>query len=118
MERMLKTLLTTTPAHKYYVFVIPVAAEIDLKAAARSVGEKSVSMLPVKDITAVSGYVRGGCSPVGMKKQFQTVFDKSCLAFKNIYISGGKLGCQLELSPNALITYLNATTAQLIDLGV
>lgn len=118
MARMYKTLLTTTPGRKYYVFVIPVAAEIDLKAAARAVNEKSVSMLPVKDVTSVSGYVRGGCSPVGMKKQFQTVFDKSCLEFDTIYVSGGKLGCQLVLSPMALIAYLKATTAELIDLGV
>ena len=118
MERMYKTLLTTAPSRKNYVFVIPVAAEIDLKAAARSVNEKSVSMLPVKDITNVSGYVRGGCSPVGMKKQFQTVFDESCLEFDKIHVSGGKLGCQLVLSPEALIAYLNATAAQLIDQGV
>jgi Cys-tRNA(Pro)/Cys-tRNA(Cys) deacylase len=118
MARMFKTLLTTTPTRKYYVFVIPVAAEIDLKAAARAVNEKSVAMLPVKDVTNVSGYVRGGCSPVGMKKQFQTVFDKSCLEFDTIYVSGGKLGCQLVLSPRALIAYLKAATAELIDLGV
>ena len=94
-----KTLVTQGSSKNYFVFVIPVAAELDLKAAARSVGEKSVAMIHVADINKVTGYVRGGCSPVGMKKQYKTVIHKSALDFEQMIISGGKLGAQLELAP-------------------
>ena len=94
-----KTLVTQGSSKNYFVFVIPVAAELDLKAAARSVGEKSVAMIHVADINKVTGYVRGGCSPVGMKKQYKTVIHKSALDFEKMIISGGKLGAQLELAP-------------------
>ena len=94
-----KTLVTQGASRNYFVFVIPVAAELDLKAAARSVGEKSVAMIHVADINKVTGYVRGGCSPVGMKKQYKTVIHKSALDFEQMIISGGKLGAQLELAP-------------------
>lgn len=84
-----KTLVTKGSSGGYFVFVIPVAEELDLKAAARSVGEKSVAMLHVADLLKVTGYVRGGCSPVGMKKKYPTVFDESALAQPRIYVSGG-----------------------------
>ena len=84
------------------VFVIPIAAELDLKKAAKSVGEKSVEMLHVKDITAVTGYVRGGCTAIGMKKQFPTVIDSSAQHQEYIYVSGGKIGMQIKLKPDDL----------------
>ena len=86
----------------YYVFVIPIAEEVDLKAAARSVGEKSVEMIHVKDITAITGYVRGGCSPLGMKKQFPTVIHESAEAYPEIYVSGGRIGTSIKVEPQAL----------------
>ena len=86
-----KTLVTQGSSKNYFVFVIPVAAELDLKAAARSVGEKSVAMIHVADINKVTGYVRGGCSPVGMKKQYRTVFDESVLTQQKVYVSGGRI---------------------------
>ena len=82
--------------------VIPIAAELDLKKAAKSVGEKSVEMLHVKDITAVTGYVRGGCTAIGMKKQFPTVIDSSAQHQEYIYVSGGKIGMQIKLKPDDL----------------
>ena len=94
-----KTLVTQGNSKNYFVFVIPVAAELDLKAAARSVGEKSVAMIHVADINKVTGYVRGGCSPVGMKKQYKTVFDESVLTQEKVYVSGGRIGTQIECSP-------------------
>lgn len=106
-----KTLVTQGNSKNYFVFVIPVAAELDLKAAARSVGEKSVAMIHVADINKVTGYVRGGCSPVGMKKQFVTVFDESCLAQDTMLVSGGRIGTQIECSPADLIKVTRGKTA-------
>ena len=94
-----KTLVTQGKSGAYFVFVIPAAAELDLKKAARSVGEKAVAMIPVKDITKVTGYVRGGCSPVGMKKPYVTRIDESARAQAAIFVSAGRLGQQMELSP-------------------
>ena len=108
-----KTLVTQGASRNYFVFVIPVAATLDLKAAARSVGEKSVAMLHVADINKVTGYVRGGCSPVGMKKQFVTVFDASALDQEKIYVSGGRIGVQVCCAPADLIAAARATTAPL-----
>ena len=98
-----KTLVTKGKSGGYFVFVLPVAQELDMKKAAKAVGEKSVEMLHVKDINSVTGYVRGGCSPLGMKKQFPTVVDKSAQAFETIIISGGRLGSQIFLSPADLV---------------
>ena len=98
----------------YFVFVIPVAAELDLKAAARSVGEKSVAMIHVADINKVTGYVRGGCSPVGMKKQYKTVFDESVLTQEKVYVSGGRIGTQVCCAPADLIRAARAITAKII----
>ena len=108
-----KTLVTQGASRNYFVFVIPVAAELDLKAAARSVGEKSVAMIHVADINKVTGYVRGGCSPVGMKKQYVTVFDASALQQEKIYVSAGRIGLQVCCAPEELIRAARASTAAL-----
>ena len=108
-----KTLVTQGSSKNYFVFVIPVAAELDLKAAARSVGEKSVAMIHVADINKVTGYVRGGCSPVGMKKQLRTVFASQALVQETILVSAGKIGYQVEVAPQALIALVRAGTAEL-----
>ena len=97
-----KTLVTQGKSKNYLVFVIPVAKELDLKAAAKSVGEKSVEMIAVKDINKITGYIRGGCSPVGMKKQFRTVIDASAKELEYFYVSAGKIGMQLKLNPHEL----------------
>lgn len=102
-EQSFKTLVTVGKSGEHFVFVIPVAEELDMKKAAKSVGEKSVEMLHVKDINAVTGYIRGGCTPLGMKKQFPTVVDSSAENFQEIIISGGKIGVQILLAPNDLI---------------
>ena len=94
-----KTLVTQGKSKNYFVFVIPVAAELNLKAAAAAVGEKSVEMLHVKDLLAVTGYIRGGCSPVGRIKQFTTVIAQSAESLEKMVVSGGKIGLQAELAP-------------------
>lgn len=98
----------------YFVFVVPVALELDLKKAAKSVGEKSVEMIHVKDINKVTGYIRGGCSPVGMKKQYKTVIHNSALNIDSIIVSAGKIGYQIELAPNDLIELVGAQTADIV----
>ncbi len=97
-----KTLVTVGKSGSYYVFVIPIEEEIDFKKAARAVGEKSLSMLPLKELTKVTGYVRGGCTSVGMKKAYPTVIDSSAKELPYLYVSGGRLGMQLRLSPEDL----------------
>ena len=111
VEKVYKTLVTVGHSREHYVFVIPVAAELDLKAAARSVGEKSVEMIHVADINKVTGYIRGGCSPVGMKKQFVTVYDESCLNQQTILVSGGRIGTQIECAPADLVKVTRGKTA-------
>ena len=109
-----KTLVTCGASGGYYVFDIPVAATLDLKKAARAVGEKSVAMLPSKELLPLTGYVHGGCSPVGMKKQFPTVFHESCLEQDAIYVSAGKIGFQVEVAPQDLMNLVGATAADVI----
>lgn len=109
-----KTLISQGASKAYYVFVIPVEAELDLKKAAKAVSEKKVEMIPVKDITAVSGYIRGGCSPIGMKKRFPTVIEESAKALDTIIVSGGKIGVQIELSTADLAKVTKATFAEII----
>lgn len=109
-----KTLVTQGASRNYFVFVIPVEAELDLKAAARSVGEKSVAMIHVADINKVTGYIRGGCSPVGMKKQYVTVFDDSVLTQEKVYVSAGRIGLQICCAPADLIRAAQAKTAAII----
>ena len=113
-ECVFKTLVTKGAGRDYYVFVVPVAEELDLKKCARSVGEKHVEMIPVKDITKVTGYVRGGCSPIGMKKAFKTTFHQTAAALPNIIVSAGKIGHQIDLSPKDLIRLTNGQTADII----
>lgn len=113
-EKVYKTLVTQGSSKNYYVFVIPIAAELDMKKAAKAVGEKSVTMLHVKDIQAVTGYIRGGCTAVGMKKQYVTRIEASALALEKIIVSGGKLGMQLELSPQDLAKAAAAEFADII----
>lgn len=113
-EQVYKTLVTVSPQKEYYVFVIPVARELDLKAAARAVGAKSVEMIKVANINKVTGYIRGGCSPIGMKKHYVTVIDESCLALEQMYVSAGKIGYQLEIAPGDLIRAADAKTAFII----
>lgn len=102
LEKVFKTLVTQGKSKNFYVFVIPVAEELNLKAAATSVGEKSVEMIHVKDINKITGYIRGGCSPIGMKKQFQTVIHESAKELEQMIVSGGKIGFQIELKPEDL----------------
>ena len=109
--QVFKTLVTTGSDKNHYVFVIPVAKELDLKAAARTVGTKSIEMLKVSELLATTGYIRGGCSPIGMKKSFTTVVDESCLCQPSIYVSAGKIGRQVELSPEDLIRIAGASVA-------
>lgn len=113
-EKVYKTLVTQGASKNYYVFVIPIAAELDMKKAAKSVGEKSVSMLHVKDINAVTGYIRGGCTAIGMKKQYVTRIDQSAQALDKLIVSGGKLGMQLELTPRDLAAASGAEFADII----
>lgn len=113
-EQSFKTLVAKGKSGGYYVFVIPIEEEVDLKAAARSVGEKSVEMIHVKDITAITGYVRGGCSPLGMKKQFPTVIHESAKNFDEFYVSGGKIGVTVKVSPVALAKLCRGTFHDII----
>ena len=113
-ERVFKTLVTKAASGAYYVFDIPVAENLDLKKAAKAVGEKSVAMLPQKELLGLTGYVHGGCSPVGMKKQLPTVFPEAALLYDTICVSAGKIGAQVECSPQALIALLRAKTADII----
>ena len=106
-----KTLVARGASGGYYVFDIPVAATLDLKKAAKAAGVKSVAMIHVADINKVTGYIRGGCSPVGMKKQFATVFDESCLAQPTILVSGGRIGTQIECAPADLVKVTRGKTA-------
>ena len=108
-----KTLVTHGAKGGYYVFVIPVAEELDLKKAAKAVGEKSVAMLHVKELLPLTGYVRGGCSPIGMKKPFSTFFDSEVEKWETVMVSAGKIGWQVELAPAALMELTRGKTALL-----
>ncbi|WP_342433674.1 Cys-tRNA(Pro) deacylase [Neobacillus sp. FSL H8-0543] len=99
-----KTLVAQGASKNIFVFIIPVEAELDLKKAARAAGEKNVEMIPVKDIQKWTGYIRGGCSPVGMKKDYRTFLDESCRLLEEIVVSAGKIGVQMALKPEDLIT--------------
>lgn len=113
-KRAFKTLVAKGASGTYHVFDIPTTDSLDLKKAAKAAGEKSIDLLPVKDITAVTGYVRGGCSPVGMKKQYPTIFHQTALEFETIYVSAGKIGAQVEVEPQALLGLLRAGTADIV----
>lgn len=112
-EKVYKTLVTVGASQSCYVFVLPIEGELDLKKAAQSVGEKSVHMLHVKDIQKVTGYVRGGCTAIGMKKQFVTRISSEAEKLSSVIVSGGKIGLQIEISPEDL---LKAAQAQFADI--
>lgn len=109
--KIFKTLVTRGASRGIYVFVIPVGAELDLKKAAKAVGEKSIEMVHVSEINALTGYIRGGCSPVGMRKHYTTTYDVSALAQDTMVVSAGKIGFQVELEPQALIRITQGKTA-------
>lgn len=113
-DQVYKTLVTVSPDKQYYVFVIPIDDELDLKKCAKSVGAKSVAMIHQKELFPLTGYVRGGCTAVGMKKNFVTRLDSSAETKEKIYISGGKIGCQILLSPEDFLKA--AWQAQYADL--
>lgn len=108
VEETFKTLVAKGKTGNYYCFLLPVALELDLKKSAKSVGEKSVELIHVKDINKITGYVRGGCTPIGMKKQFVTVIHNSAENLPLFYISGGRIGTQIHLSPVELAKSINA----------
>ena len=109
-----KTLVCSGKGGGYYVFVLPVARELDLKKAARAVGAKAVELLPVKEINAVTGYIRGGCTAIGMKKQYPTVLHDSARNFDKIYISGGRIGTSITVNPDALLSVVRGQYADII----
>ena len=113
-EQVFKTLVTKAASGNYYVFDIPVAENLDLKKAARAVGEKSIAMIPQKELLPLTGVIHGGCSLVGLNKQFPTVFHETVVLFDTICVSAGRVGAQVELSPDALMTLLNAQAADLV----
>lgn len=112
-EQVFKTLVARGASKTVYVFVIPVAKELDLKKAAKASGEKSIAMIHVSEITPLTGYVRGGCSPVGMKKQYATVMDVTCLTQNTMIVSAGKIGYQIETAPQHLLDLTRGKTADL-----
>ena len=113
-EIVYKTLVTVAKSKEHYVFVIPIEAELDLKKAARAVHEKSVEMLPLKELTDLTGYVRGGCTCIGMKKQFPAVLDESAKQFPRIMVSGGRRGSQIEVNPEDLMRAAGGTFADVV----
>ena len=111
VEQSFKTLVAQGKSRQYYVLVVPIAEEVHLKQAARVVGEKSIELIPVKEITKVTGYVRGGCSPLGMKKLFPTFIHNSAENFDKIYVSGGRIGTTICLDPQELAQVTHAPFA-------
>ncbi len=111
-DRVFKTLVTKG-GNNYYVFVLPVLKELDLKKAAKAVSEKSVEMIPVKDINKVTGYIRGGCSPIGMKKLYKTVFASQCGSVEKIIVSGGRVGLQIEIKTEDLVKITKGTVSDI-----
>lgn len=113
-ESSYKTLVAVGKSGGHYVFVVPIAEELDLKAAARAVGEKSVELIHVKEIFGLTGYIRGGCTPIGMKKLFPTVIHESVSGFDTVIISGGRIGAQILIAPADLIKVTRAKTEDII----
>ncbi|MBO5279415.1 MAG: Cys-tRNA(Pro) deacylase [Lachnospiraceae bacterium] len=114
-ERVYKTLVTVGKSKEHYVFVIPISEELDLKKAAKAVGEKSIEMIHVKELTPLTGYIRGGCTAIGMKKQFKTVVAEQAAGLQELYVSGGKWGVQLKLTPE---NYMKACRGSYADICV
>ena len=113
-EQVYKTLVTRGSKNGICVFCIPVCCELDLKKAALAAGDKSIAMVPVKNLLALTGYIRGGCSPIGMKKKYPTYIEESCLLYEQIAVSAGQRGHQLLLAPQDLIQLVNAQTVDII----
>ena len=113
ISQVFKTLVLHGERAGHFVCVISGDKEVDLKKAAKAVGAKKAEMIPMKDLLSTTGYIRGGCSPIGMKKPFPTFFDKSALNFDIIYVSAGIRGLQIKINPNDLISFVGATTADL-----
>ena len=114
-DRIFKTLVTTGHSGKHYVFVIPADKELDLKKAAKAAHDKKVELIHVKELLPLTGYVRGGCSPIGMKKAFPTFLDETAQLYDEIGVSAGCRGCQILLAPDALINYVNSSLCDLTE---
>ena len=114
-SKVFKTLVTQGKSGAYYVFVVPVESELDLKKAAKAAGEKAVGMIKQKELLPLTGYVHGGCSPIGMKKQFPTFIHETALQCDRIFVSAGKVGFQIELAPDDLISVAGCKTADIVE---
>lgn len=114
-DRVFKTLVTRGKSGQHYVFVVPVRQELDLKKAAKAAGEKSVEMIPQKELLPLTGYVHGGCSPVGMKKQFPTFLHQSAENLDDIFVSAGKVGFQIQISPENLCRMIRIQMGDLVS---
>lgn len=113
-EEVFKTLVTEDPKHEHFVFVVPAAGELDLKKAAKVTGKKSIDLIPSKQLLGLTGYIHGGCSPVGMKKAFPTFIDETAILFENICVSGGRVGLNIAIAPDELAKLTNAEFADLV----
>ena len=113
-EKVFKTLVTQGKSGQFFVFVVPVKEELDLKKAAKAAGEKSISMIKQKELLPLTGYVHGGCSPIGMKKQFKTFIHETAPQYDKVFVSAGKVGCQIELAPGDLISVVGCETADVV----
>ena len=116
-NQVFKTLVTVSVSKKYYVLMVPVACELNLKKAAKSVGEKSISMIPLKDLLPLTGYVHGGCSPIGMKKKFPVIIHQSAKNFSSIIFSAGKIGYQVDVSVSDLASLLSCQFSDIVEGG-
>lgn len=110
-QQVFKTLVTEGSDHNHYVFVVPAQQHLDLKACARAVGVKAVEMIPQKELLKTTGYIHGGCSPIGMKKKFVTVYDETIVLFDTVLVSGGRIGTQVEVAPDDLLKVTDGITA-------
>jgi Cys-tRNA(Pro)/Cys-tRNA(Cys) deacylase len=115
--KVFKTLVTQGKSGAYYVFVVPVKEELDLKKAAKASGEKAVSMIKQKELLPLTGYVHGGCSPIGMKKQLPTFIHETAAGFEKVFVSAGRVGLQIELAPQDLISVAGCREADLVQTG-
>ena len=113
-EKVFKTLVTQGKSGAYYVFVVPVKEELDLKKAAKACGEKAISMIKQKELLPLTGYVHGGCSPIGMKKKFPTFIHNTAAGFDKVFVSAGRVGFQIELAPEDLIRVAGCTSADIV----
>ncbi len=113
-KKVFKTLVTQGKSKAYYVFVVPVEAELDLKKAAKAAGEKSVAMIKQKELLPLTGYVHGGCSPIGMKKRFETFIHESAIEYDRVFVSAGKVGFQIEIAPGDLMEIAGCKTADIV----